>query len=346
MFCLKCNKEEELYEDLCKKCYIDEFKLVSVPENAEFTICSHCGATFKEYKWIESEYYDEDIIQDAILKKLEVNNKLENPKITTEILVNRGTMYDCIIHCEGTVLNTHVKEEHPITVKVIKGVCPTCSKYNSGYYEAVIQLRADNRKITDDELSQIEDTIVKETNNLYKTNKLSYIAKRTQLKEGIDYNIGSLNAAQKITDHIQKNYGGIISQSHKIVGQDKSTSKDLYRTWILMRLPSFKKDDIIEYDNKIYQVTNIGSHKITVLNLEDYSTNSIMWKKYDKLKKVAKITDIQSTTITNKTPTTLQILDPSDYSPIDLKLKDFMKNLEIGSNVNVIKINNQIFIIL
>ena len=70
MFCLLCNSEEKLYEGLCKSCYLKEFELVEVPEYATFTVCSHCGATLKHDKWIESAYYDDEIINDAIQKDI------------------------------------------------------------------------------------------------------------------------------------------------------------------------------------------------------------------------------------------------------------------------------------
>ena len=346
MFCLLCNSEEKLYDGLCKSCYLKEFELVDIPEYATFTVCSHCGATLKHDKWIESAYYDDEIINDAIQKDITVNEKLQNVEITTEILTNRGTMYDCIIHAYAEVLDEHLEKDYPVEVKVEKGVCPDCSKFYSGYYEAVIQLRADERKLEDEEIKKADEFISSEIQRLCKTNKLAYVAERIVLKEGIDYQVGSHNAAHKIAENMQKQFGGIITESRKIVGHDKSKSRDLYRSWVSVRLPSFHKDDFIEYEEKILKIEKIGSHKFVGLNLSTLESESISWKEYDKIRKVGNTDDVKKTTVTNITPTEIQVLDPDNFSTVDLKKSYKMKNINIGQEINVIKLKNEIYIII
>lgn len=346
MFCLLCNKEEKLYGGLCKSCYLKEFEPVKVPEYATFTVCSHCGATLKHDKWVESAYYDDEIINDAIRKDIEINDEVENIEINTEIVNNRGTMYDCIIHAYYQILDDSLEKDYEIEVKVEKGVCPDCSKFYSGYYEAVIQLRADDRKLDEKEIQSADEFISSEIQRLCKTNKLAYVSERIVLKEGIDYQVGSHNAAHKIVVNLQKQFGGIITESRKIVGRDKSKSRDLYRSWISIRLPSFHKDDFIEYNNNIIKIEKIGSHKFAGLNLDKYETESISWKEYDKIKKVGTTEDVKTTTVTNVTPTEIQVLDPDNYMPVDLNKKENMININIGQEINVIKFKNKIYIII
>lgn len=346
MFCLLCDKEEELFDGLCKSCYLKEFEAVKVPEYATFTVCSHCGATLKHNKWIQVGYYDDEIINDAIQKDIIINEKLVNPDTYTEITNNRGTVYECILHASGEVLDTPIDVEYPLEVKVEKGVCPDCSKFYSGYYEAVIQLRADDRRLEDDEIKQADEFIANEIQRLCKTNKLAYVTERIVLKEGIDYQVGSYNAAHKIGVNLQKQFGGIITESRKIVGHDKSRSKDLYRSWVSVRLPSFHKDDFIEYKDKIFKIEKIGSHKFVGINLSNYDSESISWKEYDKIKKIATSEDITVSTITNITPNEIQILDPDTYMTVDLEKIDKYDLLEIGQEINVLKIKEKIYIIL
>lgn len=290
MFCISCGNEEKvLYDNLCSNCYIDNFKAVEIPEHATFTVCSHCGATLKQDKWILSGYYDDEIINDAIQKDIVINEKLENPVIKTEILVNRGTVYECELHITGQILDTIIEETYPIEVKVEKSVCPDCSKFYSGYYEAVIQLRADSRKLSDDEIMESDEFISNEIQKLCKTNKLAYVTERVVLKEGIDYQVGSYNAAHKIAINMQKQFGGTITESRKIVGHDKSRSRDLYRSWVSVRLPSFHNNDFITYKDNLLQVKSIGSHKVICSNMDTTEVESISWKEYENIKKVASI---------------------------------------------------------
>ncbi len=344
MFCLLCNSEEKLYDGLCKSCYLKEFKPVEVPEYATFKVCSHCGATLKHEKWVHTGYYDDEIINDAIQKDIKINPELENIDVITEIINNRGTVYDCYLHITGDVIGECIEKKYPIAVKVEKGVCPDCSKFYSGYYEAVIQLRADDRKLEDSEINEADEFISNEIQRLCKTNKLAYVTKRSVLKEGIDYQIGSYNAAHKIAVNLQKQFGGTITESRKIVGHDKSKSRDLYRTWVSVRLPSFHKKDFIEYEDKVIQIEKIGSHKFVGINLSNYENESISWKEYDKIKKIGTVDDIRSTTVTNVTPTEIQILDPDTYMTVDLK-RNNRNDINIGEEIKVIKIKDMIYIL-
>ncbi len=347
MFCLLCNsEEEELYDGLCRKCYLEEFEVADLPDHASFSVCSHCGALLKHDKWVQSGYYDDEIITDAITDDININEKLQDPEFYVEIVNNRNTIYECILHVSGVIIGETIEKEYPIEVKVERSVCPDCSKFYSGYYEAVIQLRADDRKLTSEEIAEADEFISNEIQRMSKTNKLAYVTKRIVLKEGIDYQIGSYNVANKICVNMQKQFGGIITESHKIIGHDKSKSKDLYRTWISLRLPSFHKEDFIEYKGDIYQIKSIGSHKITAVRLDDYEQVSISWKDYDDIKKIATLDDVQKTIITNITPSQIQVLDPYTFDVVDLKLQDYMKNLEISQEINVIKIKDKIYILV
>ncbi|WP_455646197.1 60S ribosomal export protein NMD3 [Methanosphaera sp.] len=346
MFCILCNSEEKLYEGLCKSCYLKEFELIKVPEYAKFTVCSHCGATLKHEKWVQTGYYDDEIINDAIHKDIQINDKLKNVDITTEITNNRGTVYECILHAYGEIIDEPIEKTYPIEVKVEKGVCPDCSKFHSGYYEAVIQLRADDRKLDDYEIREADEFIANEIQRICKTNKLAYVTERIVLKEGIDYQVGSYNAAHKIAVNMQKQFGGVITESRKIVGHDKSRSRDLYRTWLSVRLPAFHRNEFIEYEDKILQIKKIGSHKFSGVNLSTNELESLTWKEYDKIKKIGTEDDIRQTTVTNITPTEIQILDPDTYMTVDLKKNESMKNINIGQEINVIKIKDILYIVL
>ena len=69
-------------------------------------------------------------------------------------------------------------------------------------------------------------------------------------------------------------------------------------------------------------------------------------KEYDNIRKIADTGDIKATTITNITPSEVQVLDPDNYDTVDLKKLDVMDNLNIGEEINVIKIKSTVYVIL
>ena len=157
-------------------------------------------------------------------------------------------------------------EEHTANVKIKKGACPDCSKYASGYFESVIQIRADKRFPSTKELQTVDQIIRDKIGSLSVKNRMAYVSDVSVIKEGVDYYIGFYKAARKITTAVKDVMGGVVQESPRLVGRDKSRGKDLYRIWISIRLPDFQKDDFIEYENRKGQVKGFDGKKILLNN--------------------------------------------------------------------------------
>jgi nonsense-mediated mRNA decay protein 3 len=216
---------------------------------------------------------------------------------------------------------------------------------NSGYYEAVIQFRADNRQLANDEIIQADEIIEKSLNTQFKRNKLAYLVEKAKMKEGVDYYIGSSKAAKKIVSDLKNRFGGIVKESPRLVGQDKSTGKGLYRVWISLRLPNFKVRDIIRYINKIGQITAMDGNKVLVNDLNSFESFSISWKEYDSMELLKTRKEIQTSNIISKSPNKIQILGPVSYEVIDITNKKILGDYDIGDEVNIVKIDENFFIV-
>jgi nonsense-mediated mRNA decay protein 3 len=70
-----------------------------------------------------------------------------------------------------------------------------------------------------------------------------------------------------------------------------------------------------------------------------------MWKEYNKIEVIARSNDIKTTSITSKTPKTIQILHPDTYQPLDIGITDETSNLEIGNDVNVLEVEGKLYIL-
>ena len=55
----------------------------------------------------------------------------------------------------GYLENIKIKEVHNITIRIKKDVCNICSKKFGGYHEAIIQIRANNRNLDNEEIIKI-----------------------------------------------------------------------------------------------------------------------------------------------------------------------------------------------
>ncbi|KAF5066276.1 NMD3 family protein [anaerobic digester metagenome] len=346
MFCPKCGKEdEELFKGLCRSCFIKEFQMANPPHEMEFTICAHCDSTLEHGKWYDSELSEEELVEKTLIENINANEPAENVEVTPEILTIRGSIFDCMIHVEGNVFGEKVNEEYAVEVKRNRTMCPDCSKFASGYYESVIQVRADKRVLTREEIHDIDEIVKKRTRKLSEKNRMAYIAEVMKLKEGVDYYVGSYKAARSITNAIKDVFGGVVKESPKIAGRNKSTGKDLYRIWISLRLAAFQKGDFIGHGSHVGRVSGFDGKKIFLKDFDSHKTSSITWRDYAKIELLAGKDEVKKTTVTSKTPRSIQILHPETYEPVDIDLNEGISDLEIGVEVDVVEINGKLYIL-
>jgi nonsense-mediated mRNA decay protein 3 len=346
MFCPQCGREdEELYQGLCRLCFIKETPLISCPDEVEGTICAHCNSTFQGGRWTDSDLDPEELMVEILSQSVEPAEAAEYVDLSFKIINQRGSKWDVLISAQGRILGEEVHQECQVTVKMKRSVCPDCSKYASGYYEAVIQLRADKRQLDPAEKEKADSVLKNLLQKLVEKNRMAYLVDRVEIKEGVDYYIGSYKAARNVVNGLRDNMGGIVGESPRLMGRDKSAGKDLYRIWISLRLPSFKKGDFLDHADSLGQVVNLDGRGILLEDLESFKLHAIPWKDYDQLVKVSDSEMVKKTTVTSITPHKIQVLHPDTYEPLDLDLKPYMDDFKIGEEVEVVEINHQIYIL-
>ncbi|WP_297982244.1 60S ribosomal export protein NMD3 [uncultured Methanobrevibacter sp.] len=346
MFCPECGATDvEMIDNICKNCFLKKFQLMTIPENITVTVCSHCNAKLEEGKWKDEYLPDEEIIYRALERNISLSDLAENEEIELEIDQMRGTIAECYVEAVATVLGEEIVETHTPDVKINHSVCPDCSKKAAGYYEAVIQLRADKRDLDEKEIETSEEIIYRTLKKQMKKDKLAYIPQVAKLKEGNDYYIGSYKTAKKLVEHLKDELGAIVKESPRLISEDKNTGKGLYRIWISVRLPNFQKGEFIKYNDGIYKIISIDGKRIQILNLDTMEKTALKWREYDSIEKMADTKDIQKVIITAKSPKSIQVLDPEDYSPVDLEMNENLQDCNIGEEIDCIKINGKIYLI-
>ena len=177
------------------------------------------------------------------------------------------------------------------------------------------------------------------------SDKLAYCPQIAKLKEGYDYYIGSFKSGRKVAESLKEEFGGTIKESPRLISEDKSTGKGLYRIWISVRIPEFETGDFIRYDAKIMQVTGIAKNSFTAADIEAGKKTNIPMKNMEDIELVKKACETETTTVISKSPRTIQILDPSDYSAVDLEMKEEFSGYNIGDEIKLIKIDNHIYLL-
>ena len=226
MFCPECGStDKEMVGDICIDCFLKEFQMIELPERIEVQICSHCNSKLEEGKWSDEFIPEEEIIYRALERNIKIADEVENEDINLEIDQIKGTIASCYVEVVGEVHGTQIDEVHETEVKLLKTVCPTCSKVQSGYYETVIQFRADSREIKPQEYKKADEVVERTLIKQSKKDKLAYCPQIAKLKEGYDYYIGSFKTGKKVAEALTEEFGRIIKESPRLISDDKSTGK-------------------------------------------------------------------------------------------------------------------------
>lgn len=346
MFCPECGSTDKpMIGNICIDCFLKDFQMIEIPKNIEITICKHCNSKIEEGKWLESNLPEDEIVYRTLERNIKINDNVENEIIDLEIDQIKGSTFKCIINVIGEIYDRQVEETHDVNVKIIKTACPTCSKIQSGYYESVVQFRADTRDITSSEYEKADKIVNRTLNKQHEKDKLAYCPQIAKLKEGRDYYIGSLKSGRKVANALKEEFGGILKESPRLISEDKSTGKGLYRIWISIRIPEFEIGDFIKYQNKILQVEDIGKNRVVAIDIKTNKKYTIPWKDTEDLELIKKQKDIEKANVISKSPTNIQILDPCDYSVVDLAIKEGQKEVKIGEDVDIIKINDYYYLL-
>ena len=345
-FCPQCGKtDEELFSGLCRSCFIEKTSLITLPEQMDITICTQCGSTQKKGKWTDSDLSIEDHVVETIAEQIEVDDSVKDVDISIGILNIRGSTFECLVEVKGEVLGETVSQDFPVEIRVNKNVCNDCSKYASGYYEAVIQIRADERLPSPDEIKSADEIMKTRIQQLSFKNRLAYISQRVEIKEGVDYYIGSYKAARKLTESLKNELGGILKESPRLMGRDKSSGKDLYRIWISLRLPPFQKGDFVEYKDTKAQIQDFDGNKVYLQDIESSNRISVPWKEYGNFRIIARKEDIKKVLISARTPRSIQILHPETYQPVDIEIDPELFSVEIGEEMDVVEIDDNFYML-
>lgn len=346
MFCPECgSSNKEMVNDVCIDCFLKDFQMIEVKKHIDVKICSHCNSKLHKGKWIDEFIPEKEIIYRTLEDNIKIADEIENEIINLEINQMKGTIAECVVEVVGEVFSQQIEETHDCEVKIKKTVCPTCSKIQSGYYESVVQFRADNRPIKSEEYQKAKEIVRRTLEKQQKSDKLAYCPQIAKLKEGHDYYIGSFKSGKKVAENLKEEFGGTIKESPRLISEDKSTGKGLYRIWISVRIPEFEVDDFIKFEDKIIQVKSIRKNTIVGVNIGENKKYNIPMKSINDTELVKKVSDIETTTIISKSPSIIQILDPITYEAVDLEMKDEFADYKIGDEIKLIKINNYIYLL-
>jgi NMD protein affecting ribosome stability and mRNA decay len=218
-FCPKCGrKTEKFYEGLCEACYLSKFSLSKkLPDKIIIKQCKLCGKFFLGNHSGSIENLIEAFLQDFLKegKLTSISYRIAENKVflTLNLRIN-------------DLEKTEEKEVDLIFKKII---CQACAMKESGYFQAIIQVRAPANL-----LSEIKKEIEEQIDYLNQYDNLAFISSFQEVKNGFDVFIGSKASAQQVARTLKLKYKAKIKITRKIAGKLKG--KKIYRDTILISI--------------------------------------------------------------------------------------------------------------
>ena len=342
LFCPKCGKSAEVFYDaVCRECFIENKELIECPEVIYSRICPTCGSVFKRGKW-QSRTDESETIQECVKDSLKVNNDASGLELALTQKQMDYSRYRVHVEAKGNLKGAPINAAIDTEVRISWETCETCSRISGGYFEGIVQIRADKRLPKKDELEECqriaEDVSLRAQE---KGDRLAFIAKSVELGEGIDLYVGSKKLGKQISRAILDAFGGKFTESPKLVGQ--KNGEDLYRITFAVRLPEFVRGDIISADGTVIEVQGSGKH-VSGLDLETGRRFMENFNDLLEVKKLGRREDAVSAVLVAEEEKTIQVMDPETYQTVTIKRPDFL-SAEPGNEVRIIRTEKGIFVL-
>ncbi|WP_461864020.1 60S ribosomal export protein NMD3 [Thermococcus sp.] len=377
-FCYRCGISEDeggpLIDGLCQVCFRKENPVLLMEDEINTELCQNCGSYKKRGVWVDPGTYELDelvfeVADSALTENLRLDERIKHVAIvspeevetTEELPVGEARVsfeavswhiehFPAIITYEVRVkarLHELQRELHDekkrVTVYVRQTVCPRCQKFLGGYFEAILQVRAEDRPLSEEERKGVEKLVEEKVDEIMRKDRMGFIQDTIEKEEGLDFYMGSTSSARKLAQAIRERFGGSISEAYELVGQDRQTSREVYRTSVSVRLPKFRKGDIVaDGKGNIYEVEEVSGRGMSLRNLSTRRIEHLDWKTLRREKVDEVEYEEREAMVTSSTPVDVQFMDMESYETFELGRPD--SGLKEGEIYRLIKVGSRYYV--
>lgn len=341
MFCVECGTEvPRTVHGSCVECFTAKHPLLILPEAVDVELCSHCEARRVGAHWVDpdegapSEWLREDAVREAAQAHPEVQDAVlqihEEPEDAKH--------YRTTVQVEGTIEGVPVAAQAGTTVRVRRGVCDRCSRMHGGYYSALLQLRATERPVTEDERRTAEVLLGDELRRQLATgNRFAFLSKDEAIHGGHDYYLGDIEAGRNVARVLKDRLGATVTESAKLVGRREG--EDVHRVTFLVRIRLFATGDFAESGGRVVQVVSIDRGNAIVMDLESHRRTRVPEA---TLRRIGGPEVVQDAVVVSTAPGEIQVMDP-----VSLRTRDLLRPDDYeppGPTVPVVRHEGRLYI--
>ena len=351
--CYLCG-EESVLDGLCGSCYAKEHPLAEVPPMVSIETCKRCGAIKVPGGWKRiptSISEDEEVLEFQLWDLLgrEVKTASSDVEISLEELNRLDRVLHMKLHLEGKshpFLPEHT-EAYDIEIRRSFSTCDTCGMMSGGYHEAILQIRADGRKLTEREESEITKIVADMTVSDYEADAKAFVTSMSTDQYGMDFYVGSEHLTRSLATELESRYLAERKENFKLIGQDKG-GKDKFRVTILVRLPRFTIGDFVSVAQNPCQVMAMSRGGLTCFDLRtrtQFTMNqkSVKWRSLEFLAEESEKRPFMIVTHAFGQP--VQLMDTKSYETIEVEATDLDFEFSTGETVYGVELGDEFYIL-
>ncbi|MDF1557411.1 MAG: NMD3-related protein [ANME-2 cluster archaeon] len=343
VLCPICGRPTEHQIDgRCRGCFLKTVTLARIPQVVRTIICPVCGVVKKGKHWEDQNKEMEDLIHGVINLSLKVDPQARD--VTTSIVLanSNPAIYQAHITVTADIKGVKAESNLETEVRISKETCDACSRMAGGYYEAVVQIRAEGRFPERHEQQQMLELVDEVVERQYQRgDRFAFITNTQELPEGTDVYLGSNSTARQACRMAGEQFGCSYSESPSLVG--KKDGKDIYRITYSLRLPRLVPGDIIKVGEDAVLVRR-SAKMTTGISLESGLEFSEHTDRLKDAKKVADVDEAENAVVVSVEQDTVQVMHPSTFKQVTIKKPAFFTGTG-GEDVRVILMEDTIFIL-
>jgi len=152
------------------------------------------------------------------------------------------------MHCyfTGVVRGTPVDEQVTVPVKIARQTCTRCGRIAGDYYASIVQIRAEDRTPTTEEIERakaIANEIVADMEATGDRN--AFVTETSETDDGLNIRVSTNKIGKKISNKMIEEFGGTVNDAETLVTEDED-GNEVYRVTFAVRLPPYTPGDVID----------------------------------------------------------------------------------------------------
>ena len=326
----------------CRNCFLETVTLASIPLVIHANICPMCGSVKKGKHWEDPNYEIEYLMRDVIKQKLKIDFQAHDVTTSISLTNSNASIYRAQITVTADIKGVKAESQLNTEVRISKETCDACSCMAGGYYEAIVQIRAEGRFPDEHEQQQMVkliDRVVERQNQ--RGDRFAFISNAQELPEGTDIYLGSNSTARQAVRTAVERFGCTYSESPTLAG--KKDGKDIYRVTYSLRLPRLVPGDIINV-GKDTVLVNRSAKMTNGLYLESGLEFSEHTDRLKNANKVADVDEAENAVVVSVEHDMVQVMHPSTFKQVTIKKPVHFTGTG-GEDVRVILMEEIIFIL-